>query len=152
MGKEDRILISPANEEKELKGVIELQRALPITIEKYGVTKKFYSGKATVGEALDALAVSYDGKTVYPAVDTPLQSDMEIHILGKYDELKVEEQPIEPPLEFVDNLEMPYGENKILEPACPAKCGSPAKQPSKMGCFRPMSSVKKCWKSLNENW
>lgn len=136
VGKEDRILISPANEEKELKGVIELQRALPITIEKYGVTKKFYSGKATVGEALDALAVSYDGKTVYPAVDTPLQSDMEIHILGKYDELKVEEQPIEPPLEFVDNLEMPYGENKILEPGVPGKMRVTSKTTLKDGLFQ----------------
>ena len=68
VGKEDRILISPANAEKKTREVIELKRALPVTIEKYGVSKKFYTGKATVGEALDALAINYEGKTVYPAV------------------------------------------------------------------------------------
>ena len=105
VGKEDRILISPANAEKKTREVIELKRALPVTIEKYGVSKKFYTGKATVGEALDALAINYEGKTVYPAVDTPITSDLEIHILGRFDELHEEEQPIEPPVEFVDNLE-----------------------------------------------
>ena len=75
VGKEDRILISPANAEKKTREVIELKRALPVTIEKYGVSKKFYTGKATVGEALDALAINYEGKTVYPAVDTPITSD-----------------------------------------------------------------------------
>ena len=64
VGKEDRILISPANAEKKTREVIELKRALPVTIEKYGVSKKFYTGKATVGEALDALAINYEGKTV----------------------------------------------------------------------------------------
>ena len=64
VGKEDRIMISPANAEKKTREVIELKRALPVTIEKYGVSKKFYTGKATVGEALDALAINYEGKTV----------------------------------------------------------------------------------------
>ena len=41
VGKEDRILISPANAEKKTREVIELKRALPVTIEKYGVSKKF---------------------------------------------------------------------------------------------------------------
>ena len=39
VGKEDRILISPANAEKKTREVIELKRALPVTIEKYGVSK-----------------------------------------------------------------------------------------------------------------
>ena len=111
-------------------------RALPVTIEKYGVSKKFYTGKATVGEALDALAINYEGKTVYPAVDTPITSDLEIHILGRFDELHEEEQPIEPPVEFVDNLEKPYGENKVLEPGVPGKMKVTRKTTLKDGLFQ----------------
>lgn len=136
VGKEDRILISPANAEKKTREVIELKRALPVTIEKYGVSKKFYTGKATVGEALDALAINYEGKTVYPAVDTPITSDLEIHILGRFDELHEEEQPIEPPVEFVDNLEKPYGENKVLEPGVPGKMKVTRKTTLKDGLFQ----------------
>lgn len=121
VGKEDRILITAANAEKATKEIIELRRALPVTIERHGVTKKIYTGKATVGEALDDLAIKYEGKTVYPAVDTPITADLSIHIMGRFDELKEEEQPLEPPVEFVDNLEIPYGENKILEPGVPGK-------------------------------
>ena len=136
VGKEDRILISPANAEKKTREVIELKRALPVTIEKYGVSKKFCTGKATVGEALDALAINYEGKTVYPAVDTPITSDLEIHILGRFDELHEEEQPIEPPVEFVDNLEKPYGENKVLEPGVPGKMKVTRKTTLKDGLFQ----------------
>ena len=70
---------------KMTREVIELKRALPVTIEKiWRQQKNFYTGKATVGEALDALAINYEGKTVYPAVDTPITSDLEIHILGRF--------------------------------------------------------------------
>ena len=123
VGKEDRIMISPANAEKKTREVIELKRALPVTIEKYGVSKKFYTGKATVGEALDALAINYEGKTVYPAVDTPITSDLEIHILGRF-------------VEFVDNLEKPYGENKVLEPGVPGKMKVTRKTTLKDGLFQ----------------
>lgn len=136
VGTEDRIVVTPADKGKATKEVIELQRALPITIEKYGVSKKFYSGKNTVGAALDALAIKYDGKTVFPTLDTPLSADMKIHILGKYDELKTEEKPIEPPVEFVDNMEMPYGENKILEPGVPGKLKVTSKTTLKEGLFQ----------------
>ena len=152
VGKEDRILISPANAEKKTMEVIELKRALPVTIEKYGVSKKFYTGKATVGEALDALAINYEGKTVYPAVDTPITSDLEIHILGRFDELHEEEQPIEPPVEFVDNLEKPYGENKVLEPGVPGKMKVTRKTTLKTACSKLISSARQCWKSLDVSW
>ena len=79
---------------------------------------------------------NYEGKTVYPAVDTPITSDLEIHILGRFDELHEEEQPIEPPVEFVDNLEKPYGENKVLEPGVPGKMKVTRKTTLKDGLFQ----------------
>lgn len=120
-GLEDGITVTPANFTKGVKEVIELKRAVPVTIEKYGIAKKVYSGKATVGEALDALAVKYEGKTVYPAADTPVTANMVIHILGRFDELKEEEQLTDPPVEFIDDHNKAYGETEVVDPGAPGK-------------------------------
>ena len=136
VGKEDNILVSPTHTEKAPKKIIELRRALPVTVENNGTRKKIYTGKGTVGEALKALNISCKGKTVYPDLNTPVTADLEIHILGRCDELKEEVQMIEPPVEFVDNLEKPYGENKILEPGKPGKMKITSKTILKDGLFQ----------------
>lgn len=121
VGKEDSIVEVVSSSAKPGQEVLEVRRALPITIAKHGDSTKIYSSKETVGEVLASLAINHDGKIVYPAVETPVTADMQVHILSRFDEITEEEQAIEAPVEFIDDHEKAYGETEVLEPGAPGK-------------------------------
>lgn len=95
--------------------VLVLKRAQPIVVVRGASQQKFFTNKDTVGEALKDLKIRFNKKRVYPAPDTPVTANVEIHILNKGDTLSSVEADSEIPVKYIDDESIPYGQEKLVE-------------------------------------
>ncbi len=111
VGQSDRIV-----EETGAQGtVFTLKRAVPVVVVRGESEQKFFTSKETVGEALRDLKIRFSKKRVYPAPDAKITADMEIHILNKGDKLSSAEAPSEIPVKYIDDANIPFGQQKVIE-------------------------------------
>lgn len=111
VGQSDRIVEKLTNNGKMLI----LKRALPVIVVRGESQQKFFTNKDTVGEALKDLNIRFNKKLVYPAPDTPVTANVEIHILNKGDTLSSEEAASEIPVKYIDDENIPYGQEQLVE-------------------------------------
>ena len=81
--------------------VLVLKRAVPVIVVRGDSQQKFFTNKDTVGEALKELNIRFNKKRVYPAADTPVTANVEIHILNKGDTLSSVEADSEIPVKYI---------------------------------------------------
>ena len=87
--------------------VLLLKRAVPVIVVRGDSQQKFFTNKDTVGEALKELNIRFNKKRVYPAADTPVTANVEIHILNKGDTLSS--------VKYIDDENIPYGQEQLVE-------------------------------------
>lgn len=92
-----------------------LKRAVPVIVVRGDSQQKFFTNKDTVGEALKELNIRFNKKRVYPAADTPVAANVEIHILNKGDTLSSVEADSEIPVKYIDDENIPYGQEQLVE-------------------------------------
>ena len=95
--------------------VLVLKRAVPVIVVRGDSQQKFFTNKDTVGEALKELNIRFNKKRVYPAADTPVTANVEIHILNKGDTLSSVEADSEIPVKYIDDENIPYGQEQLVE-------------------------------------
>ena len=72
-----------ANKRVQDGSVIQVVRAIPFIVIRGEETKEYKSAKATVGEALKSVGISYRKERVYPEPHSALEAGMQIFVLGK---------------------------------------------------------------------
>lgn len=92
-----------------------LKRAVPVIVVRGDSQQKFFTNKDTVGEALKELNIRFNKKRVYPAADNPVTANVEIHILNKGDTLSSVEADSEIPVKYIDDENIPYGQEQLVE-------------------------------------
>lgn len=93
--------------------VIQVLRGQSFSLTRNGETKEYKSSKETVGEALRQLGISFRKQRVYPSVDTPLQKGMQVYVLGKNEELHFSEDSVQPPVRYIEDHSMEYGQQQV---------------------------------------
>lgn len=101
--------------------VIRVVRGKSVTITRNGTTEEYKSAKATVGEALKDLGISYSKKRVYPAVDTPVQDNMQIYVLSRGEELHFSEADVEIPVKYEEDHSLNFGLERVAKEGKPGK-------------------------------
>ena len=92
-----------------------------ITIDKYGQQKEFSTSGKTVGEILRHLGISYEGRPIYPAPETPATNGMVVHILGKFEKLEVTDNQVPFTTRYIDDNKLPAGQSRVLQTGAPGK-------------------------------
>lgn len=87
-----------------------------VTVQKYGVTHNYATTQKTVASMLKDLGIEYAGKSMYPAPETPVSSGMVIRILGRFEKIETEMEPVAYSTQYQDDSEMPFGKNEIIQP------------------------------------
>lgn len=112
VGQSDRIV-----EETGAQGtVLTLKRAVPIVVVRGDSEQKFFTNKDTVGEALRELNIRYNKKRVYPEPGTKITPNVEIHIINRGDSFSAEEAASEIPVKYIDDENLPFGQQKVEQP------------------------------------
>ena len=86
-----------------------------VTVQKYGVVHTYSTSKRTVAQTLQSLGIAYEGRPMYPAADTPIVNGMVIHILGKYEKIETEVEPLPFTTKYIDDKKMNYGKQEIVQ-------------------------------------
>ncbi|WP_293729785.1 3D domain-containing protein [uncultured Phascolarctobacterium sp.] len=101
--------------------VITVVRGVPFTVIRGEQTAEYKSSKATVGEALKDIGISYKKERVYPDVSEPLQAQMQIYVLGKGEELHFSEASVDIPVKYEEDHSMNFGTESVKHPGKPGK-------------------------------
>jgi len=90
----DRVV--PALQSRVVPGlIVEIQRAVPITVEADGRIKTLRTRASSVGEVLGEIGIALEEQDrVTPAQDAPVTAGMAVSIVRVYEEYYVEEVPI----------------------------------------------------------
>lgn len=117
----DRWEIKGANKKIQDASVIQVVRALPITVICGEETKEYRSAQPTVGEALKELGISYRKKRVYPDAQQELQAGMKIYVLTKGEELQFSEADVEIPVRYEEDHSTNFGVERVTQSGKPGK-------------------------------
>lgn len=101
--------------------VITVVRGVPFTVIRGEQTVEYKSSKATVGEALKDIGISYKKERVYPDVSEPLQAQMQIYVLAKGEELDFSEASVDAPVKYKEDYSMEFGTESVEHPGTPGK-------------------------------
>lgn len=101
--------------------VITVVRGVPFTVIRGEQTAEYKSSKATVGEALKDIGISYKKERVYPPVGEPLQPNMQIYVLGRGEELHFSEASVDIPVKYEEDHSMNFGTESVQHPGKPGK-------------------------------
>ena len=93
--------------------VIQVVRGIPFTVVRGEATVEYKSAKATVGEALKDVGISYSKNRVYPDVKDSLQKGMTIYVLEKGEELDFSEAAVEIPVQYKEDHSINFGTETI---------------------------------------
>ncbi len=105
-------------QDKSVDGVIRVQviRAMPIKVWKDRETTSYTIGRASVGEALEALNINTDGYRVYPNANARLQPGMTINLISEANKITVTKEDIPYTIEYRKEAKLPVGEKKVIAP------------------------------------
>ena len=92
-----------------------------VTVQKYGVIHNYATNQKTVASMLKDLGIEYAGKSMYPAPETPVSSGMVIRILGRFEKIETETEPVAYHTQYQDDNEMPFGKNEVLQAGIPGE-------------------------------
>lgn len=99
-----------------------INKAKPVTINVYGHIVQVRTHAKTVGELLKEKDIKANpGDTIQPVAETSLTSATQIIIARFGTKVTQVEEPIEPPVETVDDFELTLGSTKVREPGKPGK-------------------------------
>ena len=105
-----------ANKRVQDGSVIQVVRAIPFVVIRGEETKEYRSSKATVGEALMSVGISYHKERVYPEPQSALEAGMQIFVLGNGEELEFSEESMDFPVKYEEDHEVIFGNEKIAHP------------------------------------
>lgn len=141
--KTDLKIEKPADMQPKAETKAEAKAAEPVKavepkviIDKYGVIKEFAAKCDTVDKTLNNLGISYAGKVVYPALNTPVKPGMLIHVLGKYESLTTETVDVPYATQFVEDKKMPYGKTEVVTAGIPGRDEITYKNVLRTGVFQ----------------
>lgn len=101
--------------------VIEVLRAKSFTVIRGEETLSFKSSKATVGEALKDVDVSFNKKRLYPPATTPLEENMQVYVLQRGEELHFSEASVEIPVQYEEDHNLDFGKEHVVQDGKPGK-------------------------------
>ena len=96
--------------------VIQVVRGVPFVVIRGEETKEYKSAKATVGEALKDIGISYRKERVYPDPKSTLEPGMQIFVLGKGEELEFSKASVDIPVKYEEDHEVLFGKEKVAHP------------------------------------
>lgn len=108
--------IKGANKRIQDGSVIQVVRGIPFTVIRGEEAKEYKSAKATVGEALKDIGISYRKERVYPEQNAALEAGMKIFVLGKGEELEFSEDSVEIPVKYEEDHSVMFGDEKVAHP------------------------------------
>ena len=96
--------------------VIQVIRGIPFTVIRGEETKEYKSSKATVGEALKDVGISYRKERVYPDSKDELVAGMKIFVVGKGEELDFVEASVDIPVQYEEDHSVNFGTDTVAHP------------------------------------
>lgn len=99
-----------------------VDRAVPINLVVYGAVLPARTQAGTVGELLSEKNIKInEGDTLVPSAETPISENMQVVISRFGQQIVVQEEVINPPVEYVRDPNLPAGVTSLREPGVPGK-------------------------------
>ena len=121
---EDIVDVAPPDETLK-DGVIGekilIKRALPVKLSLYGKTFSVRTQSKTVGELADERGIDYSNKSIYPKPETKLKPGTLVFVTDPGKKITITEEPIAPPIEYVDSTDLEIGETVVRDEGRPGK-------------------------------
>lgn len=125
MHPEDKAVFAPPDQALDdgvVGELINIKRAVPVTINLYGNAITARTHAKTVGELLGEKDIkSIQGDNVYPTLESPIQKDMQIFIVPSGKQIAITEEPIAPPVETRLDATIDVGVTKVIDPGVEGK-------------------------------
>jgi len=86
-----------------------------VTVRRNGKDTTVTTQAQTVGELLNELGAGYNDRPVYPLPETKLSDNLVVHVMGKLEKLETIEENLPYETEYVDDPQMPFGQQEILQ-------------------------------------
>lgn len=113
--------LNGANRNVQDGSIIEVIRGKSFIVVRNNEEKVYKSSKATVGEALKSIGISYRKSRVYPNVKDELQENMKIYVLNNREKLEHKEADVEPQTEYVEDFNLPFGQTVVKSEGKPGR-------------------------------
>lgn len=92
-----------------------------VHILRYGIPKEYVTGASTVGETLERLHISHEGRTVYPSLHESVVDGMNIHIMGKNSTIVSETEDVDYSIRYVEDPKLDYGTTVVETKGVPGR-------------------------------
>lgn len=101
---------------------ITIDRATPVVLNLYGTSSTVRTQAETVGQLLQEKGVVLSkGDKATPSTETKLTRNMTVAVSRSGIQVKTVEEPIEPPIEYVEDPSLSFGATAVRQPGKPGK-------------------------------